>query len=289
VARLQGWAGRAGGDELAERCTKEGVSKWLLWIVLSSVTGSPIGALIFLLVVWWTIDRFTTRVLPDPVRGFLRWQRVHKLERTIAHNPSDRRARAELGDIFLQQRRYSKSAELLRPLVELGDEPVGTLYLFALASAGMKQYDQAERVLLAAKKEEPDFRGGDLDLALGRVRFAKGDLKGADEALVAFLEKRRFSIEGRVLLAKVREKAGDVAAAQKLRAEAWAEYRSSPPAHRRRDRWFAWQAKPVRPIAYGAVAVFVIVGFALFGAPRVREVVSSYVPAADSAQHEDEP
>src|SRR5262249_6449379 len=99
--------------------------------------------------------------------------------------------------------------------------------------------------------------------------------------------------EGRVLLAKVREKAGDAAAAQKLRQEAWDEYASSPPAHRRRDRWFAWQAKPARPIAYGAVALFVIVGFALFGAPRLREAVEGIIPhrhhASQQMQQQQQP
>lgn len=251
------------------------MSKWLLWMVLASLTGSPIGAAAILIIAWWTIDRFTTRILPDPVRGFLRWQRVGQLERTLANNPNDRRARAELADIFVQQRRWSKAAELLRPLVERDDEPVVTLYLFALASAGLKQWEQAERVLLAAKKEEPDFRGGELELALGRVRLSKGDLRGAEESLRAFCEKRRFTVEGRVLLAKVREKSGDVAGAVKLREEAWAEYASAAPAHRRRDRWFAYQAKPSRPIVLGCAALFVVVGFAFYGAPRVRSVLQT--------------
>lgn len=284
---------RSSGYQIAGRCTKQSsVSKWLLWMVLASATGSPIGALAILIVVWWTVDRFTTRILPDPVRGFLRWQRVGQLERTLANNPNDRRARAELADIFVQQRRWSKAAELLRSLIELEDEPVGTLYLFALASAGLKQWDQAERVLLAAKKEEPDFRGGELDLALGRVRLAKGELRGAEESLRAFCEKRRSTVEGRVLLAKVREQSGDAAGAVKLREEAWAEYASASPAHRRRDRWFAYRAKPSRPIVLGCAAMFVIVGFAFYGAPRVRAAVKTAMHsevAPDQALEDEEP
>jgi tetratricopeptide (TPR) repeat protein len=260
------------------------VSKWVLWILLTSLTGSPLGSIVILVVLYWTLDRFTTRVLPDPVRGFLRWQRVNHLERTLANNPNDRRARAELADIFNQQRRHQKAIELLKPIIEHPDEPTQTLYLFALASFGSKQYEQAERVLLAAKREEPDFRGGDLDLELGRVRFAKNDLQGAAESLTAFCNKRRSTIEGRVLLARVKEKAGDAAAAQKLKQEAWQEYVSSPPAHRRRDRFFAWQAKPARPIAYGAVAIVCFVMFAVFGAPRLRETIETAFPQTPAGE-----
>jgi tetratricopeptide (TPR) repeat protein len=262
------------------------VSKWFLWIVLTAVTGSPLGSIVILLIVWWTIDRFTARLLPDPVRGFLRWQRVGHLERTIANNPADRRARAELADIFITQRRHQKAIDLLKPNIENPDEPTLSLYLFALASYGTKQYDQAERVLLAVQREDPDFRGGDVELELGRVRFAKNDLKGAEEALVRYLDKRRSSVEGRVLLAKVREKSGDAAGAEKLKDEAWAEYASAPPAHRRRDRIFAWQAKPARPLTYGAVALFVVVGFAIFGAPRVRETIEQTFPQHPAGQEE---
>ena len=48
------------------------MSQWLQWIILSSVTGSPIGSAIILIVFWFTVDRFTLGLMPDPVRWFLR-------------------------------------------------------------------------------------------------------------------------------------------------------------------------------------------------------------------------
>jgi tetratricopeptide (TPR) repeat protein len=251
------------------------MTKWFQWIVLTSITGSPLFSIVILVIFWWSVDRFTFHMLPDPIRGIMRWQRASYLRRTIQQNPNDRRSRYELADILVQQRRYEAAEAVLRPIVESAEEGVPTLFLFAIASSGAKKYDQAERVMLAALDEDPDHRGGDILLELGRIRLAKNDLAGAADVLEKFVAKRRSTIEGRVLLAKVRERAGDRAAAQRLRAEAWNEYASSPPAHRRRDRAWAWRAKPVRPAAYLVVAVALAVLFARFGAPVVREAVES--------------
>jgi tetratricopeptide (TPR) repeat protein len=249
------------------------MTKWFQWIVLTSITGSPLASILILLVFWWAIDRFTFHILPDPIRGLLRWQRASYLQRTVAHNPSDRRARFELADILVQQRRYDAAEAMLRPIVESTEEGVPTLFLFAIASYGAKKYDQAERVMLAALDEDSEYKGGDILLELGRIRLAKGDLDGAKDMLEKFIEKRRSTVEGRVLYAKVKEKAGDKEASKRLRDEAWNEYASSPPAHQRRDRKWAWRARPQRPATYLAVGLAAALVFARFGAPVLREAI----------------
>jgi tetratricopeptide (TPR) repeat protein len=258
------------------------VSKWFQWIVLTSITGSPLGSIVILVVFWWTVDRFTFQVLPDPVRGFLRWQRAGKLQSTIAANPNDRRARYELADIYVQQRRHAKAVELLRANYEAGEDDNATLYLLAIASMGSGQYEQAERLLLAVHKDDPDYKQNEIELAIGRVRTLRGDLKGAEEALVRYLAKRRSTVEGRVLLAKLRDKAGDAEGAKRLREEAWNEYVGSTHYQRRRDRFWAWRANPKRPITYAVVAVVFAISFARFGAPVIAEAMQD--PAMMEAQ-----
>jgi tetratricopeptide (TPR) repeat protein len=242
-------------------------------MILTSITGSPIGSLVILAVIWWTLDRYTFQVLPDPLKGFLRWQRGSWLRRTIAHNPNDRRARFELADILVQQRRHAAAVEVLRPNVEAGEDDAQTLFLLGIASTGAGQLEQAERLFKAVREEDEDFKHNEIDLALGRARLLRGDTKGAEESLTAFIQKRRSTVEARVLLAKLREKAGDSEAAKKLRGEAWQEYVSAPPFHRRRDRLWAWRANPKRPIIYAAVAIVLAVGFARYGAPALARAV----------------
>ncbi|MCK6546355.1 tetratricopeptide repeat protein [Myxococcota bacterium] len=230
------------------------MTKWLQWMVLTSITGSPLGSVAILLVVWWTVDRFTFHVLPDPVRGLLRWKRVLRLRQTITDNPNDRRARFELADLYVQQRRFTQAMTVLRPNIEAGDDDAATLFTFGRAAAGAKQWDQAARMFDAVKEDEPGFRQGDIDLELGRLRLARGDLDGAEKALRDLITRRRSTVEGRVLLARVFAQRNDATGAKKLRDEAWTEYVGTPASHRRRERLWAWRARPTRPLAYLAIA-----------------------------------
>jgi hypothetical protein len=69
------------------------VTTWLYFIILTAVTGSPVGAAVILIIAWLVLDRFTLNVLPDPYRAVMRWRRIGALARTILNNPHDRRAR----------------------------------------------------------------------------------------------------------------------------------------------------------------------------------------------------
>src|SRR5262245_45333341 len=100
------------------------MSQWLQWIILTSITGSPLLSALILLVIWWATDRVTLRVLPDPIRALRTQMRVSRLEGELVGNPHDRRARLELAEIMLGRRRYARAMELLRPNLEAGDDDV---------------------------------------------------------------------------------------------------------------------------------------------------------------------
>ena len=102
------------------------MSQWIWWVLLSWLTGSPVTALLVLLVLWWLGDRATFRVLPDPMRWFHRRRRMAALRATLASNPHDRRARLELANLLLDVRRPAEAADVLRPNVEAGDDDVHT-------------------------------------------------------------------------------------------------------------------------------------------------------------------
>jgi tetratricopeptide (TPR) repeat protein len=232
------------------------MSKLFIWFLLARLTGSPLAALGVILVVWWLSDRATFRLLPDPLRAVTRLRRRWALQRALDVNPHDRRARFELAELLLEARRPARAAEVLRPNVEAGDEDVRTAYLMGAALGRSGSFDAAERALEIARAADPRLRAGEIDLELGRQRLARGDFAAAATALELLLVERPGTVEGRYWLARARERAGDVAAARRLREEAWREYLSLPRFHRRHERSFAWRANPSRPIAIGlAVAL----------------------------------
>ena len=230
------------------------MSKFLLWSLLAWATGSPLGSLLALLLLWWAADRFTFRLLPDPLRGLARWRRRGTLRRAIAVNPSDRRSRFELAQLLLEARRPAQAIEVLRPNLEAGDDDVHTAFLFGILLARTGAQEQAERVLGIARDAEPGYRLGEIDLELGRSRLARGDLAGARQALTRLVEARPGTVQGRVLLARALDGIGDPGGAR-LREEAWREYAALPRFRRGEERPWAWRIRPWRPALVALAAV----------------------------------
>jgi tetratricopeptide (TPR) repeat protein len=263
------------------------MSQWMLWYLLSWLTGSPLFGLVALAVVWWLGDRFTFRLLPDPLRPFGRWRRTGQLRRTIEVNPHDRRARLELAQLLLDARRPGEAARVLRPNVEAGDDDVHTAFTLGAALARSGDGDTAERVLTHARTLEPGFRAGEIDLELGKLRVRRGDFAGARAALDQVLAPRPGSVEARYFLARALAGLGQPADARRVRDEAWREYAVLPRFHRRQERPFAWRLKPWRP---ALVLAAVLVAAALAGSLLVGAAPSGggYAPRGAASAYDDQ-
>lgn len=231
---------------------------WFLWMLLSMVTGSPLLSLLLVVAVLWAVQHYTLGVLPSPLRWVRRWQRGSELERTLQVNPHDRRSRYELADMRVGQKRYAAAVEVLKPNLEAGDEDVATLYLLGVAYLGTGDARRGELLLDEAEKLEPGYGMGAIYLERGRWRLARGELPGAIEALERFCSLRHGTVEGRVLLAQAYERSGRAAEAARAREEAWRDYVAVPAFQRRRERLWAWRARPSRPMAYGAATALVL-------------------------------
>ena len=220
-------------------------TSWILYLLLSMLTGNPLVALVALLVIGWIADRFTFGFLPSPARILGRWGRVQRLRQTLLVNPHDRRARLELAELVVASS-PREAAQVLRSNLEAGDQDVHTAFIYGKALARSGRHEEAERSLSFAREIEPNFRMGEIDLELGRLRMARGDWKGAREPLELFIGARPGTVEGRYLLARVLSKLGDGAAAERIQDDAWREYRSLPRFRRSDERRFAWRLRPVR-------------------------------------------
>lgn len=247
-----------------------GSSAWLQWIVLSALTGSPLGSALFLLVFWWVVDRFTVGILPDPLRWVMRWRREQHLARALATNPHDGRARLELAGLLVERARYARALALLKPNVEKGDHDPQTLFTMGVACLGAGYPEQGEKLLTSVDDAAPGFRVNEVDLVRGRFRLARGDFAGAKHALERLVNARKGTVEGRVLLARALDGLGDDGAAALMRDEAWREYVVAPGFQRRKERFWAWRARPSRPATYALAAALGLALFVTLGLPRLR-------------------
>jgi tetratricopeptide (TPR) repeat protein len=230
---------------------------FFIWYLLTRLTGSPVGSLALLLVIWWIGDRLTFQLLPQPARLLARWRRRGELRRVLADNPHDRHARFELAQILLEQRQPRQALDVLRPNIEAGDDDVHTAFLWGAALARTGHYDEAERALAVARQAQLGFRAADVDLELGRMRLVQGDFARAAQALRDVIAVRPGSVEARFYLARALTALGDTEAARVAREEGWEEYSNLPRFHRRKERLFAWRLEPWRPDAIFVVVVLV--------------------------------
>lgn len=262
--------------------TEARVSTWLLWSLISIVTGNPLLAAGVVLLLWVLGDRATFRLLPDLGRWFSRHDRMAKLRQALDVNPHDRRARFQLAELLLERGAPREAAALLRPNLEAGDRDVHTLAALGTALARMGSHEEAERLLADARRLDPEFRMGELDLVLGRMRLELGDAAGAREPLTRLLTARPGTVEGRYQLARALDRLGDAPAAARLREEAWREYLLQPRFRRREDRRWAWRIKPWRPalVALVVLLALLLVGRALSGA------VDDRAPRRPAPHHE---
>ncbi len=238
------------------------MSKFLSWMILSRLTGSPIGSAVALVVFWFVMDRFTLGLLPDPFRWLWRLQREWKLKSTLDMNPHDGRARLEWANLLYERGAHAKCVEILKPNLARGDDDVSSVFLMGAACVGAGYWQQGETLLEHARELSPNFHVGEIDLVEGRGRLARKDWKGAKEALERLLVARKGTVEGRVMLARALTELGDDGAAALLKDQAWLEYTASPRFHRKKERLWAWRARPSRPIAYALVIALVLFAIA---------------------------
>ena len=247
------------------------MSTWLLWIILSSVTGSPIGAAIALVVIAVVTDRFALGLMPDWWKAIQRRQREAKLQRILLGNPHDRQSRRELAELLVMRGAHARAVETLKPNLEAGDDDHATIFTMGVACLGAGHQAQGEKLLAHLAQTQPDFRVGELEFAIGRARLARKDFKGARESFERAIAVRRGSVEGRVLLSQALLGLGDAPAAALMRDQAWDEYVSAPRFQRRKERLWAWRARPSRPATYGIAIAMVLVLFGRFAGPAISD------------------
>ncbi|HYY51779.1 MAG TPA: tetratricopeptide repeat protein, partial [Myxococcales bacterium] len=92
------------------------MNSWINFSILWMLTGSPVAAAIILLAAYAVADWYTFGFLRGVALAVAAFQRGRRLRLVLLHNPHDRKARADLGEILVSQRRYARAIEVLRPL-----------------------------------------------------------------------------------------------------------------------------------------------------------------------------
>lgn len=226
---------------------------WINFSILWMLTGNPVAAAFLLLAAYAVADWYTFGFLRGVARAVAGFRRGRRLRFALLHNPHDLKARADLGDILLSQRRYAQAIEVLKPIADRDPHDLPALFMLGVACLGTGRVDQGELFLGEVHKADPAFRDGAALLELGRSRVRRRHPEAA-AVLREFLQSHPHHVEARFWLARAHDLAGDAQAAAAERKRCWREYETELPYQRRADRIWAWRARPSRPLIYAAAA-----------------------------------
>ncbi len=236
------------------------MADWLKFSFLWYLTGNPVAAALIMLVLWALTDWYTLGVSRRVVRFFRNLQRVSRLTTEIQVNPHNRKARTDLGSTLIELRRFDRAIPVLKPVLDADPDDLQALYLMGVACLGASKVEQGELFLNAVLEADPKYRQSEPLLELGRFRLARGDPAGAKEALGRYLDAYASSVRARYLLSLALSALGDPSGAARERQRAWREYATALPFQRRVERFWAWRARPSRPLLYGVIACMVFMG-----------------------------
>jgi tetratricopeptide (TPR) repeat protein len=227
---------------------------WMQFSILWWLTGNPLAAAVLLLIGYAVADWYTFGFLRGLAHALRNLRRAPRLARQLAVNPHDRRARVELGEILVEQGRFARAIEVLRPAAQQDPHDLPALYALGMACLRTGKVEEGELFLREVHGADPEFRLGRAPLELGAHRLRRGDAKGAVEPLAQYVAAHPHRVEGHYLLSCALHRSGDAPGAERARRRAWEEYDTALPYQRRVERRWAWRARPSRPLLYGAVA-----------------------------------
>ncbi|MEO3944135.1 tetratricopeptide repeat protein [Gorillibacterium sp. CAU 1737] len=214
------------------------MGKFFLFGLFAWLTGSPLMALLVILVLYYVLDRRFIGILPSVSAPLKRNRRLRELRQHLRTHLHDTAAKVEVARLYLAKKKYREAEPYLRqaqPIMEDSAEVMVELGLCRL-----KQGDLAEgrEWIVRALEINPRVAYGDPYLWLGEA-LAETDPESAVSYLQQFREINSSSVEAYYRLGLLFSKVGKQAEAKEAFREAVEVYRSLPKYKKRSERRYA--------------------------------------------------
>ncbi|WP_435921322.1 tetratricopeptide repeat protein [Paenibacillus sp. DYY-L-2] len=214
------------------------MSKVMLFVFLSWLTGNPLIAIIILLAIIYFLDRRFVGVFPSISKPFRRQRQVSKLRQQLAMSPFDVSSKRELARLLLEKKKFKEACELLeevKPHSELSAEywdDLGTALL------GLGRLEEGETHILHALSLNERVKYGQPYLHLASA-FRDKDPEKALRYAASYGEIQSSSSEACYLLGSLYQSLGRKEEAKRALKESLAIYRSLPKYKKRHERKWA--------------------------------------------------
>ncbi|TDF95976.1 tetratricopeptide repeat protein [Paenibacillus piri] len=218
------------------------MSKVLLFFLLTWLTGSPIVAIIVLLVIFYVLDRRFIGLTPSIVKPIQRSRKLSRLRQELRLNPHQTSAKLELARLLIEKKQYPEASDLLEQVAAVMDDSAEVRADLGLCRLKLGQLEQGESLMLEAVEMNPRVKYGEPYLRLAEA-WADRDPNKAIAYLERFREVNSSSCEAYYRLGQLYSRLGHGEKAREAYRETVELYRGLPKYKRRFERKWAWLAR----------------------------------------------
>ena len=227
------------------------MGKLLVFGVLTWMTGNPILALVIVLVVSTAGYGYVSDRLFRIPRAVNRWISIRELDRTVATNPHDATAQADLGRLLVEAGQPARALSHLEAARARAPEVAETAYYLGAARLRLGDATAGRPLIEEALARDPRLGYGEPHLRLADYYLDHDRPAEALPHLERFHELHASSVEGQYKRARAYLATGRTDLARAALEEAVRAYRGAPRFKRREERlwrlragWLRWTRRP---------------------------------------------
>lgn len=218
------------------------MSKVLLFFLLTWLTGSPIVAILVLLVVFYVLDRRFIGLTPSILKPLQRSRKLSKLRQELRLSPHHNSTKLELGRVLMERKQYAEAIALLEQAASVMDDSAEVRAELGICKLKLGQLEQGEALLKEALQINPRVKYGEPYLRLAEA-WAEMEPNKAIAYLQSFKEVNSSSCEAYYRLGQLFDRLGRKEEARSAYRETIELYRGLPKYKRRFERKWALLAR----------------------------------------------
>ncbi|MDF2960264.1 MAG: repeat-containing protein [Paenibacillus sp.] len=218
------------------------MSKVLLFFLLTWLTGSPIVAILVLLVVFYVLDRRFIGLTPSIMKPLQRARKLSRLRQELRMSPHQNSSKLELARVLMERKQYSEASELLEQVASVMDDSAEVRAELGICKLKLGHLEQGEQLLLEAIGMNPRVKYGEPYLRLAEA-WADREPSQAIAYLERFKEVNSSSCEAYYRLGGLYDRLGRIEEAREAYRETVELYRGLPKYKRRFERKWALLAR----------------------------------------------
>ncbi|NHN35278.1 tetratricopeptide repeat protein [Paenibacillus agricola] len=211
------------------------MSKLLLFVALIWLTGSPIIAIIVLLIVFYVLERRFIGLSPSVLKPLKRARKLSRLHQELRLSPHQTSTKLEMARLWIEQKKYAQAYELLLQIAKVMEDSAEVRAELGICELKLGHLQQGEQSILQALELNPHVKYGEPYLRLAEA-WADQDPHRSIAYLQQFQSVNSSSCEAYYRLGQLYSQLGSKAEAREAYRATVELYRGLPKYKRRFER-----------------------------------------------------